>query len=90
MEHAIHFFQKLSIVYIIGIINAIEEDVGQVVSYELLDSTDLFELTDDSALITKASFDQETIPTYNITVRATDNGVPPISVSTAVQNKANK
>ncbi|KAM4555052.1 uncharacterized protein PAE49_014235 [Odontesthes bonariensis] len=40
-------------------------------------------LTNYYALITDSSFDREVVPEYNITVRATDSGSPPIS-STAV------
>ncbi|XP_060077517.1 protocadherin Fat 4-like [Ylistrum balloti] len=68
----------------IGTLTSVEEDAGQSVSYMLLDNKDLFELKSGSRLISKGVYDYEEVSSYNITVRATDNGKDPLSVDTTM------
>ncbi|XP_033733451.1 protocadherin Fat 4-like [Pecten maximus] len=69
---------------LIGTLTSVEEDAGQSVSYELLDSKDLFELKSGSKLFSKSVYDFEDISIYNVSVRATDDGEDPLSVDTTI------
>uniref|UniRef100_A0A8P4KN95 Cadherin domain-containing protein n=1 Tax=Dicentrarchus labrax TaxID=13489 RepID=A0A8P4KN95_DICLA len=74
-------------VAIINVIDADSEQNGQITC--TTDSSLPFKikstLTNYYALVTDSSFDREVVPEYNITVRATDSGSPPLSSTTILR-----
>uniref|UniRef100_A0A3Q1FDF9 Cadherin domain-containing protein n=1 Tax=Acanthochromis polyacanthus TaxID=80966 RepID=A0A3Q1FDF9_9TELE len=76
-------------VAIINVIDADSDQNGQITC--TTDSISPFKikstLTNYYALITGSSFDREIVPEYNITVRATDSGSPPLSSTTILRLK---
>ncbi|XP_035525706.1 protocadherin gamma-A10-like [Morone saxatilis] len=74
-------------VAIINVIDADSEQNGQITC--TTDSSLPFKikstLTNYYALVTDSAFDREVVPEYNITVRATDSGSPPLSSTTILR-----
>ncbi|KAM8732156.1 uncharacterized protein AB9X84_024316 [Acanthopagrus schlegelii] len=74
-------------VAIINVIDADSEQNGRIMCST--DSSLPFKikstLTNYYALITDSAFDREVVPEYNITVRATDSGSPPLSSTTTLR-----
>ncbi|XP_056645235.1 DE-cadherin [Diorhabda sublineata] len=58
-------------------VRAIDKDgtaANNIVSYELLDNTDIFAIDKSTGIITsKIAFDRETVPLYHVNVKAYDN-----------------
>lgn len=64
-----------------GKLTAFDEDVGQALSFTLLNYTDLFMLKGDNSLATITSLDYEVQPIYAISVKCSDDGGDPKFVS---------
>lgn len=64
-----------------GKLTAFDEDVGQALSFTLLNYTDLFMLKGDNSLATITSLDYEVQPVYAISVKCSDDGGDPKFVS---------
>ncbi|XP_035809874.2 protocadherin gamma-A1-like [Amphiprion ocellaris] len=76
-------------VAIINVIDADSEKNGQVTctTDSILPFKIKSTLRNYFALITDSPFDREVVPEYNITVRATDSGSPPLSSTTTLRLK---
>uniref|UniRef100_A0A3P8T4A7 Cadherin domain-containing protein n=1 Tax=Amphiprion percula TaxID=161767 RepID=A0A3P8T4A7_AMPPE len=76
-------------VAIINVIDADSEKSGQVTctTDSILPFKIKSTLRNYFALITDSPFDREVVPEYNITVRATDSGSPPLSSTTILRLK---
>lgn len=64
-----------------GKLTAFDEDVGQILSFTLLNYTDVFMLKGDNSLATITSLDYEVQPIYAISVKCSDDGGDPNFVS---------
>ncbi|XP_041364066.1 protocadherin-like wing polarity protein stan [Gigantopelta aegis] len=64
-------------------ITAIDIDKDNVVSFHLL-NTDVFNITKDGQLLLANTTDRETKDSYEITVVATDNGLPPLKSNATI------
>lgn len=64
-----------------GKLTAFDEDVGQTLSFTLLNYTDVFMLKGDNSLATIKSLDYEVQPVYAISVKCSDDGGDPKFVS---------
>lgn len=64
-----------------GKLTAFDEDVGQALSFTLLNYTDVFVLKGDNSLATITSLDYEVQPVYAISVKCSDDGGDPKFVS---------
>lgn len=64
-----------------GKLTAFDEDVGQILSFTLLNYTDVFMLKGDNSLATITSLDYEVQPVYAISVKCSDDGGDPKFVS---------
>lgn len=64
-----------------GKLTAFDEDVGQALSFTLLNYTDVFMLKGDNSLATITSLDYEVQPIYAISVKCSDDGGDPKFVS---------
>lgn len=64
-----------------GKLTAFDEDVGQALSFTLLNYTDVFMLKGDNSLATITSLDYEVQPVYAISVKCSDDGGDPKFVS---------
>lgn len=64
-----------------GKLTAFDEDVGQALSFTLLNYTDVFMLKGDNSLATTTSLDYEVQPIYAISVKCSDDGGDPKFVS---------
>lgn len=57
-----------------GKLTAFDEDVGETLSFTLLNYTDVFMLKGDNSLATITSLDYEVQPVYAISVKCSDDG----------------
>lgn len=64
-----------------GKLTAFDEDVGQTLSFTLLNYTDVFMLKGDNSVATITSLDYEVQPVYAISVKCSDDGGDPKFVS---------
>lgn len=64
-----------------GKLAAFDQDVGQILSFTLLNYTDVFMLKGDNSLATITSLDYEVQPIYAVSVKCTDDGGDPKFVS---------
>lgn len=64
-----------------GKLTAFDEDVGQTLSFTLLNYTDVFMLKGDNSLATITSLDYEVQPVYAISVKCSDERGDPKFVS---------
>lgn len=64
-----------------GKLTAFDEDVGQTLSFTLLNYTDVFMLKGDNSFATITSLDYEVQPFYAISVKCSDDGGDPKFVS---------
>lgn len=64
-----------------GKLTAFDEDVGQTLSFTLLNYTDVFMLKGDNSLATITSLDYEVQPVRAISVKCSDDGGDPKFVS---------
>ena len=63
---------------IVGYLSAIDEDVGQTLTFSLVQSTEFEQV--GVALVTKVEFDYETQDVFNLNISVTDNGSPALTV----------
>lgn len=64
-----------------GKLTAFDEDVGQILSFTLLNYSDVFMLKGDNSLATITSLDYEVQPVYAFSVKCSDDGGDPKFVS---------
>ena len=79
----VHLIRWSTFIYVLitGVLTVRDDDSGQTVTVQLMDTTDIFYLKDGTTLVSKKSLNYEDQAKYNITVRATDDGTPSSHVS---------